>query len=162
MLRELSRLTGLGQIPHLIADHNYAGGGLNLLRKGGYLRIHVDGNWHDDRGVHRRLNLVLYLNGAWRPELGGARGFYDEAATKVIGEYAPSGKRLVVFETHDKSFHRHTTLIDCPDDQFRSSLILYYCTAARRPDGQVTVEQPHSALWRSKGWMDKRGNRMRS
>ena len=30
-----------------------------------------------------------------------------------------------------------------------------------RLSSQVNVEQPHSALWKKKGWTDKRGNQTR-
>jgi hypothetical protein len=76
-LRELSRLTG---IPHLIPDPYYTGGGFNLIQRGGYLDVHADGNWHDAMEVHRRLNLILYLNSDWQEEWGGALNFYDADA----------------------------------------------------------------------------------
>ena len=157
-LRELSRVTG---IPKLVPDPYYTGGGFNMIRKGGYLDVHADGNWHDAMAVHRRLNLLLYLNRNWRPEWGGALGFYDETGDNEVCAYAPLGNRLVVFETHDKSFHGHPDPIDCPADQYRSSIILYYYTTAERPAEQISVAAPHSALWRSKDWHDKRGSKTR-
>jgi Rps23 Pro-64 3,4-dihydroxylase Tpa1-like proline 4-hydroxylase len=157
-LRELSRLTG---IPKLIPDPYYTGGGFNLISSGGYLDVHVDGNWHDAMAVHRRLNLLLYLNRAWDPTWGGALGFYDQGGTELLKAYEPFGNRLVIFETHDKSFHGHPDPIDCPEDQYRSSIILYYYTSEPRPAEQVTVPDPHSALWRSQKWLDKRGRQTR-
>lgn len=158
-LRELSRVTG---IPNLIADPYYTGGGFNMIGSGGYLDVHVDGNWHDAMAVHRRLNLLLYLNEGWKKEWGGALGFYDENGDNIVEAYAPIGNRLVIFETHDKSYHGHPEPIECPKGQYRSSIILYYYTSAPRPADQVTVSDPHSALWRSKNWLDKRGNQTRS
>lgn len=157
-LRELAQATG---IPNLISDPYYTGGGFNMIRSGGYLDVHVDGNWHDAMAVHRRLNLILYLNGSWDENWGGAFGLYDEAGDELIKKYAPVGNRLLCFETHDKSFHGHPEPIACPEDQYRSSIILYYYTSASRPSSQITVSEPHSALWRSKGWLDKRGNKTR-
>jgi hypothetical protein len=158
-LRELSRVTG---IPKLIADPYYSGGGFNLSRRGGFLDVHVDGNWHDAMAVHRRLNLILYLNQGWQQEWGGALGFYDETGEKLVKSIDPVGNRLVIFETHDKSFHGHPELIDCPEHENRTSIILYYYTSAPRPAEQVTVDQPHSALWKKTGWLDKRGRRTRA
>ena len=68
-LRALSRLT---DIPHLIADPYYTGGGFNLIRRGGHLDVHVDGNWHDMMQVHRRLNLILYLKSELAIRMGRA------------------------------------------------------------------------------------------
>lgn len=158
-LRELSRLTG---IPKLIADPYYSGGGFNLSRKGGFLDVHVDGNWHDAMAVHRRLNLILYLNQGWQQKWGGALGFYDETGEKLVKSIDPVGNRLVIFETHDKSFHGHPEPIDCPEHENRTSIILYYYTSAPRPAEQVTVDEPHSALWKKTGWLDKRGRKTRT
>jgi Rps23 Pro-64 3,4-dihydroxylase Tpa1-like proline 4-hydroxylase len=157
-LRELSRLTG---IPNLISDPYYSGGGFNLIKRGGMLDVHVDGNWHDAMRVHRRLNLILYLNPNWQESWGGQLGFYDDKGEKREVAIAPKGNRLVVFETHDFSYHGHPEPVQCPEDQARSSIILYYYTTAARPESQIDVQDPHSALWRSKGWTDKRGNKTR-
>ena len=158
-LKELSRLTG---IPNLIPDPYYTGGGFNLIQRGGYLDVHADGNWHDAMRVHRRLNLLLYLNSEWDDAWGGALNFYDEKAEKVEASIFPHGNRMVVFETHDYSYHGHPEPVQCPDGVGRTSIILYYYTTAPRPDHQVAEERPHSALWRSKGWTDKRGQKTRA
>lgn len=157
-LRSLSRLTG---IPKLIPDPYYTGGGFNLIETGGYLDVHADGNWHDAMGVHRRLNLLVYLNPNWQEEWGGALNFYDENAEEVVASVPPIGNRLAIFETHDYSFHGHPEPTRSPAGEGRTSIILYYYTSAERPAGHVSEARPHSALWRSKGWTDKRGNRSR-
>lgn len=157
-LRELSRLTS---IPNLISDPYYTGGGFNLIRRGGYLDIHVDGNWHDAMQVHRRLNLIVYLNKNWTKEWGGELNFYDDKGDVRITSILPVGNRMVIFETHDLSYHGHPEPLLCPDSEARTSIILYYYTSAARPGHQVAVEAPHSALWKSKGWLDKRGNQTR-
>lgn len=157
-LRELSRLSG---IPHLIPDPYYTGGGFNLIRRGGHLDVHVDGNWHDAMQVHRRLNLILYLNGGWREEWGGGLHFYDKDGVTKRRTIAPRGNRTLIFETHDYSYHGHPEPLTCPEHEGRSSIILYYYTSTPRPESQVAVSKPHSALWRSKDWHDKRGNKTR-
>lgn len=157
-LQSLSRITG---IPKLIPDPYYTGGGFNLIETGGYLDVHADGNWHDAMGLHRRLNLLVYLNRNWQEQWGGALNFYDADAEEVIASVTPLGNRLVVFETHDYSFHGHPEPTSSPEGEGRTSIILYYYTSTPRPVGQVLEARPHSALWRSKGWLDKRGNRSR-
>lgn len=158
-LRALSSLTG---IDHLIADPYYTGGGFNMIKPGGHLDVHVDGNWHDAMQVHRRLNLILYLNPNWREEWVGELNFYDAEAENVVASVTPMGNRLMVFETTDYSFHGHPRPLEAPDGEARTSIILYYYTAAPRPSQQVQVERPHSALWKSKGWLDKRGEQVRA
>jgi Rps23 Pro-64 3,4-dihydroxylase Tpa1-like proline 4-hydroxylase len=158
-LRALSRLTG---IPHLIADPYYTGGGFNMIKPGGYLDVHVDGNWHDAMQVHRRLNLILYLNPNWRPEWVGELNLYDDKAEKAVVSITPMANRLMIFETNDYSYHGHPEPLEAPDGEARTSIILYYYTSSPRPADQVQVERPHSALWRSSGWVDKRGERTRA
>jgi hypothetical protein len=158
-LRELSRLTG---IPQLIPDPYYSGGGFNYIRRGGHLDVHVDGNWHDAMAVHRRLNLILYLNSGWKEEWGGELKLYDASGEAEVVAISPVGNRLMIFETTDLSFHGHPEPILCPEDEGRSSIILYYYTSATRPPAHTTEPRPHSALWRSKNYTDKRGNRTRA
>ena len=108
----------------------------------------ADGNWHHAMGVHRRLNVILYLNKFWDSKWGGALELWDEKLTKCVKSIDPLFNRLVVFETHDLTYHGHPTPLLCPPDQSRKSLILYYYTASPRPKSQVLVERPHRALWR--------------
>jgi len=154
-LRALSQLTN---IPNLIADPYYTGGGFNFIKRGGHLDVHVDGNWHDMMQVNRRLNLILYLNAGWRDEWGGGLNLYDAEARNIEATIVPRGNRLLIFETHDFSYHGHPEPLCCPENEGRSSIILYYYTSKARPPSQVSVAEPHSALWRSKNWRDKRGN----
>lgn len=149
-LRTLSALTG---IPHLIADPYYTGGGFNLLRRGGHLDVHVDGNWHHTMAVHRRLNVILFLNQDWRPEWGGGLGLYDAIGCSEVVSIGPAGNRLVIFETRDRTYHGQPEPILCPATEGRTSIILYYYTAA--PLSQSTEKAPHRAQWRSRGWKDK-------
>lgn len=158
-LQELSRLTG---IDHLIPDPYYTGGGFNLIRRGGHLDVHIDGNWHDTMQVHRRLNLILYLHPHWKEAWGGHLNFYDLTAKNKKRSISPIANRLVIFETHDFSYHGHPEPLECPDSEARTSIILYYYTTAPRPENQIAVSDPHSALWQSTGWLDKRGNKLRA
>lgn len=157
----LKSLSGLTGIPNLIPDPYYTGGGFNLIERGGYLDVHADGNWHDAMGLHRRLNLLVYLNSNWQEDWGGALNFYNADAQDVVESVTPIGNRLVVFETHDYSFHGHPKPTSSPPGEGRTSIILYYYTSSPRPVDQISEARPHSALWRSKGWLDKRGNRSR-
>ena len=147
VMKQLSRLTG---IEKLISDPYYTGGGLNCTKRDGLLDVHADGNWHHAMGVHRRLNVILYLNKDWNLNWGGALELWDDSLSECVKSIDPVGNRLVVFETHDRTFHGHPNPLNCPPDESRKSLILYYYTAAARPENQVVVEQPHRALWRKR------------
>ena len=73
-LKSLSDALG---IPKLIPDPYFSGGGLNVTVSGGLLDVHVDGNYHDATGLHRRVNAILYLNPGWQDGWGGEFGLYD-------------------------------------------------------------------------------------
>lgn len=152
-LRSLARLTG---IPKLIADPYLTGGGLNCILPGGHLDVHCDGNWHDDMGVHRRLNAILYLNRTWRRDWGGELELWDETASRCVERIEPKFNRLVIFTTTDFTFHGHPEPLACPPGEARKSLILYYYTSGPRAAGEVASANPHRALWRKRGQLTPR------
>jgi len=145
-------------IPKLMPDPYFSGGGLNVSTKGGLLDVHVDGNYHDASGLNRRANALLYLNPGWKEEYGGSFGIYSNTGEVLIKNVAPLFNRLVIFDSHDYSFHGLPDPINFPEDNPRRSIILYYYTKEPRPDHQVRESRPHSALWVKRDLKDKRGN----
>ena len=154
LLRSMSEAL---QIPKLMPDPYYAGGGLNLSEKNGLLDVHVDGNYHDASGMNRRVNLLYYLNPNWTKIWGGEFGIYDNEGKNLVKSVSPIMNRCVIFDTHDKSYHGLPNPINFPKNEPRRSILLYYYTVASRPSDQVKVSEPHSALWRSTGYLDKKG-----
>lgn len=149
------------EIPKLIPDPYFTGGGLNVTVSGGLLDVHVDGNYHDATGLHRRVNAILYLNPGWQEGWGGEFGLYDNKGEKLIKKIAPLHNRFMAFDTNDFSYHGLPDPLNFPEGHARRSIILYYYTKGPRPSSQVNIEKPHSALWKKKGWTDKRGNKTR-
>ena len=157
-MRQLSAMTG---IQHLISDPYYTGGGLNMILPGGLLDVHVDGNWHDQMRVHRRLNLILFLNKCWKREWGGALGFYDDGGQTRIQCYrSRSGAH--------RDFRNTRSHLPWPPGtpsvsrwRYAEVAHLYYYTAQPRPADQVAVREPHSALWRKRNWLDRQGKKTR-
>ena len=49
----------------LIADQELLGGGMHLMNVGGRLDVHVDFNRMEERALHRRLNILVFLNERW-------------------------------------------------------------------------------------------------
>lgn len=146
-LRWLSKLTG---IEGIIPDPYLTGGGFNLIRNGGSLAIHADGNWHDLMKIHRRLNVILYLNKDWEDSWGGHFELWsgeDGVPKKCDKKIKPDFNRLVIFKTDDFSFHGHPTPLKCPEDNGRKSLILYYYTSTRPEYEVVSIENKHRALF---------------
>lgn len=157
-------LSAMGQrfeIPKVIPDAYFTGGGLNITRTGGLLDVHVDGNYHDATGLNRRLNALVYLNPNWQSGWGGEFGIYDEHGEVCLKEVAPLFNRLVIFDSHDKSFHGLPAPLNFPEGELRRSILLYYYTKDPRPDSQIAVAEPHSALWKKRNLNDKRGNKTR-
>jgi Rps23 Pro-64 3,4-dihydroxylase Tpa1-like proline 4-hydroxylase len=157
-LKAISKVFG---IPKLLPDPFYSGGGLNVTEKGGLLDVHVDGNYHDASGLNRRINVILYLNPGWQKGWGGEFGLYNDNGTELIKKVEPIFNRLVIFDTHDKSFHGLPDPLDFPDGKNRKSIILYYYTKEEKPSGLNIYKDPHSALWVKKNITDKKGNKSR-
>jgi len=157
-LNSMSKLFGIEKI---MPDPYFSGGGLNVTVSGGLLDVHVDGNYHDASGLNRRLNAILYLNPEWLEGWGGEFGLYDSTGDNLIKKVAPLHNRLVIFDTNDFSYHGLPDPLNFPIDQVRKSIILYYYTKEPRPSSQIAVNAPHSALWKKRGLLDKRGNKTR-
>jgi Rps23 Pro-64 3,4-dihydroxylase Tpa1-like proline 4-hydroxylase len=149
-------------IPKLMPDPYFSGGGLNVTVSGGLLDVHVDGNYHDASGLNRRVNVILYLNPRWGKNWGGEFGIYDNKGEVCLKEVEPLYNRLVIFDTHDYSFHGLPNPLSFPEGEARRSIILYYYTKEPRPTTQIAIDAPHSALWKKKNWTDKKGNHTRN
>ncbi len=158
----LAAMTARIGIQKIVADPYFSGGGLNVTLRGGLLDVHVDGNYHDATSLNRRLNAIVYLNPGWQPQWGGEFGVYDPQGEHCLKRVAPLFNRLVVFDSHDFSFHGLPERLNFPDGVGRKSIILYYYTKEPRPQSQIDVAEPHSALWKKRGLMDKRGSKTRA
>jgi len=126
-LEELTGICGLEPDPGLL------GGGVHRMRRGGYLKIHSDFNWHRRLQLHRRINVLLYLNENWREEWGGALELWHTDMRACAVRYAPVFNRMVIFSTTDDSFHGHPEPLACPEDVTRDSIALYYYSAQPAP-----------------------------
>ena len=125
-LRFVEELTG---IPGLRSDPVMDGGGLHRSLRGGFLNVHSDFTvHHDDRGLQRRVNLLLYLNPEWQEDWGGALELWSPDMQRCTRSVLPMGGRAVLFTTTETSFHGHPIPLRCPDDAVRRSLALYYFT----------------------------------
>jgi len=142
-LTDLSYVTG---IPDLLADEQLVGGGMHLTGPGGRLDVHVDFNFMEDRKLHRRLNLLLYLNPVWGDLWGGQLQLWDQDVTACRQTFAPRLNRCVIFETSDISFHG-VVPVTAPAPYPRISFAAYYYTREAPPnwDGKV-----HSTIFRAR------------
>lgn len=138
-------------IDELVYDPDYFGGGTHENRHGQDLDPHVDFNKHPKTGLHRRLNLIIYLNHEWDDEWGGAIEFHKDprlAPEENQIEYVqPKFNRAVLFETTHWSWHGFER-INLPegdnDPRSRKSVALYFYSKTRPPEEQT---KPHSTIY---------------
>jgi hypothetical protein len=128
--RYMEEVTGIAPIT---ADPTLAGGGLHEIRRGGYLRVHTDFNFHPATQLNRRLNLLLYLNPEWKDEWNGHIELWNEEISRPYLRLAPLSNRALLFETTETSYHGHPAPLATPPDVYRRSMATYYY--AEWPDG---------------------------
>lgn len=138
-------IEGLSGILNIKPDPLYMGGGLHETKKEGFLNVHVDFNWHKELKMHRRINLLLYLNKDWKEEYGGHLELWD--GENMVHKILPIWNRCVIFNTSDISFHGHPHPLACPEDKSRKSLAMYYYTK-NRPDNEKS--DPHTTIYKGK------------
>jgi hypothetical protein len=145
-LEAMSDLTG---IPDLIADETLFGGGTHENLEGQGLDTHVDFNIDERRMLHRRVNLLIYLNREWDESWGGNIELHSDPWTPgndQIRSFAPVFNRALIFETNEYSWHGFER-IKLPDDRkhlSRKSFSIYLYTRDRPADEVVA---PHTTFY---------------
>ncbi|MEP7102115.1 MAG: 2OG-Fe(II) oxygenase [Burkholderiales bacterium] len=124
-------LEGLTAIQGLIPDPYYTGGGYHETGRGGKLGIHADFRINDQLHLHRRLNVIIYLNENWQPEWGGSLELWDREMKAKCSDVQPLFNRCVIFNTDADSYHGHPDPLTVPEGVFRRSIALYYYTASK-------------------------------
>lgn len=122
----LSELTGINGI---IPDPYFVGGGIHETKRGGCLGIHADFNNHKIMNVRRRLNLLIYLNENWQSDFGGDLELWSKDMKKCEKKISPIIGRCVIFNTDLDSMHGHPDPLNCPEENSRKSIALYYYTS---------------------------------
>ena len=138
-LELMSRISG---IPDLILDPKMYGGGTHENRHGQELDPHVDFNYDEARQLHRRLNVIVYLNKGWRTEWGGAIEIHSnprDPEKNQIRAFDPVFNRCVMFETNEVSWHGFPRINLPPDPRAlsRKSISIYLYTKTRSAGGSL-------------------------
>ncbi len=145
-LDAVSALTG---IPDLIADASLFGGGTHENLDGQALDVHVDFNIDERRMLHRRLNLLVYLNKEWEEAWGGLIELHSDPRHPEVDEVKsllPLFNRCVIFETSEYSWHGFET-IHLPEGRkqlSRKSFAIYLYTKDRPIEDAVA---PHTTFY---------------
>ena len=142
LLQFLEALTGIGG---LVSDPYYGGAGPHQIERGGFLKVHVDFNWHPLLKLDRRLNMLVYLNKDWKEEYGGHLELWNRDVSRCEQKVLPVFNRTVVFSTTDFSYHGHPTPLACPEGRTRKSVSFYYYSNGR-PDEERSA--PHDTIFR--------------
>jgi hypothetical protein len=128
MLQFLEALSG---IPALLPDPYFVGGGFHETTRGGKLGIHADFRINEQLHLHRRMNVIVYLNPEWDDAYGGRLELWDRQMKACVSSVAPVLNRCVIFNTDADSYHGHPDPLTTPDWVSRRSMALYYYTASR-------------------------------
>jgi Rps23 Pro-64 3,4-dihydroxylase Tpa1-like proline 4-hydroxylase len=142
-LSGLSYITG---IPDLLADEQLIGGGMHITGPGGRLDVHVDFNYMEERKLHRRINLLLYLNPVWHESWGGDIQFWDKNVRRCEASFLPALNRCVIFETSNISYHG-VTPVSAAASVPRQSFATYYYTKKAPADWDGTA---HSTIFKAR------------
>ena len=149
-LKFLEILTGF---QGLISDPYLRGGGIHQSKYNGKLDIHIDFNIHPLLKLHRKLNVILFLNINWEEFYNGDLQIWEgkqhnnqHKLIKLYKKIYPIFNRLVIFETSEKSYHGFPEPIQCPKGMTRKSLAWYYFLApdqALKPHSTTFVKLPN-------------------
>ena len=132
----LQKLTG---IQDMHSDDELFGGGLHQSTRGAFLNVHVDYNIHPRTKLHRRLNVLVYMNKNWKEEYEGHLELWDMQRNRLLERVAPTFNRCVIFETNEVSYHGHPKPLNTPVHVSRKSLATYYYTP-ERPEDEIAAE----------------------
>lgn len=130
----------------LLGDEALFGGGLHQSINGAFLNVHVDYNFHPETKFHRRLNVLVYMNKDWKDEYEGHLELWDLTGgnKNLLGKFAPTFNRCVIFETNEISFHGHPKPLRSPEGTNRKSIATYYYSQTR-PEHEITGE--HNTIY---------------
>lgn len=123
--QHIEHVTGLRD---LLVDESNIGSGLQQVLQNGSLQVHADNN-HAVRLAERRVNCFLYLNADWKPSWGGDLTLWSRDLQRCEARIAPVQNRLVVFASHDFSYHGHPEPLNCPQGRSRRAIAIYFYTS---------------------------------
>tara|TARA_R100000008_G_scaffold86872_1_gene82246 strand:+ start:5609 stop:6325 length:717 start_codon:yes stop_codon:yes gene_type:complete len=124
----LSFLRTITNMPSLVGDDSYTGGGLHFTRRGGFLGVHHDFNFTGNSAnpeFYRKVNIIIFLNKRWDKDWGGDLELWDKELTKPYHSVEAIFNRAVIFNIEDAP-HGHPHPLNCPEHETRRTLAYYF------------------------------------
>ncbi|NVE95691.1 2OG-Fe(II) oxygenase [Altererythrobacter lutimaris] len=116
----VAKITGLEAME---PDSELYAGGISAMRKGAYLRPHLDNSHDAKRERYRVLNLLYYVTPDWSKADGGALQLWDNGPDGEPRTIASLCNRLVLMATDKTSWH---SVNEVTKDGVRSCISNYY------------------------------------
>lgn len=124
MIKVWEEISGLEGLESTLDGY---GSGIHQGGNGSFVDVHLDYNMHTEKDLHRRLNILIYLNKHWKEEYGGHLELWDEQVTKMEKAVLPSFNRAIIFRTDELSQHG-VRKVTCPENESRKSFYGFYFT----------------------------------
>jgi hypothetical protein len=144
-IKWLEQLTG---VQKLIPDPHLIGAGYMKSFKGDTLQVHTDFNWVEEVALNRAVSVIIYFNRGWQEQWGGSLNFYDTKRDKIYSSVAPASGNMLVWTYKNLVYHGYPDPIDCPLNESRRGIRLFYLTSDAKTDQK---NPPHRSLY----WFDK-------
>lgn len=146
LIHWLEDLTG---VKKLIPDPHLIGAGYMKSYKGDTLQIHTDFNWVEEIALNRAVSVIIYFNPGWQKEWGGSLNFYDTKRENIYSSIKPDNGNMLVWTYKNLVYHGYPDPINCPDNECRRGIRLFYLTSDAKTDSK---NPPHRSLY----WFDKK------
>lgn len=115
-------------------------GGTHESKLGAVLAPHIDYNYIEYNGelLHRRLNVLFYLNDNWQDNFGGHFEVHEDPRIKGFEskQYSPMFNRCIIMEISENSWHGYEKVTTPNIDITRKSISIYFFSKTR-PEDQV-------------------------
>lgn len=148
VLELTAEITGLKALE---PDSDLYAGGISSMRKGNYLKPHLD-NSHDKAGTrYRVLNLLYYVTPDWREEYGGNLELWDQGPKGAPRTIPSLFNRLVLMMTNRTSWHSVSEVMHdgnrcCVSNYYFPQLPPRRRTTTFTPPLSVDVQKRHWAI----------------
>ena len=134
-------LEGITGKHKLISDPHLVGGGLSTCGNGKSLKLHTDFNWNDELALNREVNLMMYINPVWDAAWGGGLELWNLDKSSINTTIHTRPNRLLIWDHDERLVHGYPEPINCPDDQYRTNLRIFYYSSNSVPN-----HTPHPSL----------------